>query len=166
MNKLAAIYPGTFDPITFGHLDMVKRASKMFDRLVLAILINPQKRFMFTLEERVEMAKKVASKFDNVEVDFFDGLLVDYAKRMNIGIIVRGVRAFSDFEYEFQMALTNRKMAPEIETLFMMPQETFSYISSSLVRDIASLGGDTSSFVPSFVQHALKKKYESNKKQS
>ena len=121
MNKLAAIYPGTFDPITFGHLDMVKRASKMFDRLVLAILINPQKRFMFTLEERVEMAKKVASKFDNVEVDFFDGLLVDYAKRMNIGIIVRGVRAFSDFEYEFQMALTNRKMAPEIETLFMMP---------------------------------------------
>lgn len=160
--KSAAIYPGTFDPLTFGHLDLLKRAAKIFDRIVLAILVNPRKRFLFTLDERVEMAKRLAQDFDNVEVDSFDGLLVDYAKHMKTGVILRGVRAFSDFEYELQMALTNRKMAPEIETLFMMPQETYSYVSSSLVRDVASIGGNISEFVPDFVATALAEKFKQN----
>ena len=153
-----AVYPGTFDPLTFGHIDLIQRASCLFDNLILAVSAGSSDSCFFTLEERLEMAHKLTSKIPNVEVDGFDGLLVNYLRRRNIHVLIRGLRAFSDFEYEFQMALTNRKMAPEIETLFLMPQETYSYVSSSIVREIASLGGDTSEFVPDIVQQALKKK--------
>jgi pantetheine-phosphate adenylyltransferase len=157
MEKVA-IYPGTFDPITFGHLDLIQRASNIFDTLVVAVSTNPVKSPLFETQERVDLAKEVSKSFGNVEVEQFGGLLVDYATRRNIPLVIRGLRAFSDFEYEFQMALTNRKMAPKIETLFLMPKDEFSYLSSSMVRQVAELGGDTSEFVPAAVQAALDRK--------
>ena len=143
----SAIYPGTFDPLTLGHHDLIVRASHIFDRVVVAVAISSRKKTFFTSDERVEMAKASVKGLKNVRVDAFDGLLVDYARAQGIHVLVRGLRAFSDFEYEFQMALTNRKLAPEIETLFLMPKETFSYYSSSTVREIAERGGDISRFV-------------------
>ena len=158
MRKLA-IYPGTFDPLTLGHVDLVHRAARLFDRLILAVAVSARKGTLFSIEERMAMARSLAVTMPNVEAVEFDGLLVDYVRHIGARVIIRGLRAFSDFEYEFQMALTNRKMAPDVEVLFMMPRESYSYISSSVVREIASLGGDTSKFVPSFVHAALKKKF-------
>jgi len=157
MNK-AAIYAGTFDPITVGHLDLVERAARIFPRLVVAVAISTPKKTCFTVEERVAIVRAAVARFPNVEVEAFDGLLVDYARRKGIAVLVRGLRAFSDFEFEFQMALTNRKMAPDIETIFLMPKEDFSYISSHVVRDIAALGGDVEPFVPPPSLEALRRR--------
>lgn len=163
MNRVV-IYPGTFDPITLGHVDLIKRAARLFERLILAVSVSTWKSPLFTLEERLAMARTLAADMPHVEVDSFDGLLVDYVRQKKAHVVLRGLRAFSDFEYEFQMALTNRKMAPEVETLFMMPKEIYSYVSSTMVREIAALGGDTSVFVPDFVQVALRKKMVSKPK--
>lgn len=152
------IYPGTFDPITLGHVDLIKRAARLFDRLILAISASPRKNPLFTLDERLALARTLAAGLPHVEVDSFDGLLVDYVRRKKARVVLRGLRAFSDFEYEFQMALTNRKMAPDVETLFLMPNEIYSYVSSSMVREIAALGGDAGMFVPDFVREALRMK--------
>ncbi|KPJ69779.1 phosphopantetheine adenylyltransferase [candidate division WOR-1 bacterium DG_54_3] len=151
-----AIYPGSFDPVTNGHIDVIERATKLFDRVTVAVIRNPEKKPQFSLDERVEMLKQSLEKSKNVEVDSFDGLLVDYAKKKQANIIVRGLRAVSDFDFEFQMALTNRKMAPEIETLFFMTDYKYSYLSSSFVKQIARLGGDISELVPGPVAKKLK----------
>ena len=153
-----AIYPGTFDPITNGHIDLVNRASKLFERVIVAVAINPSKEPTFTLQERVNLAKQTLSGLNNVEVCGFEGLLVDVAKEKEADVILRGLRAVSDFEHEFQLAGMNRKMRPEIETIFLTPAEQFTYISSSLVREIAVLGGDVSDFVAPCVVDALKAK--------
>ncbi len=160
MRKLA-VYPGSFDPLTLGHVDLMHRAARLFDHLILAVAVSARKNTLFSIEERMAMARDLAATMPNVEAAQFNGLLVDYARQINARVIIRGLRAFSDFEYEFQMALTNRKMAPDVEVLFMMPRESYSYISSSVVREIASLGGDTSKFVPPFVNAALKRKFAS-----
>ncbi|MCK4400874.1 pantetheine-phosphate adenylyltransferase [bacterium] len=157
MNK-AAIYPGTFDPVTHGHVDLIKRGTKIFDRLIVTVAHNPDKNPLFTVSERVDMLKEITKDMHNVEVDDFGGLLVDYARIKGANVVLRGVRAFSDFEYEFQMALTNRKLASETETIFMMPNESFSYVSSRTIKQIASMNGDISKFVPEVVQEYLKKK--------
>lgn len=153
-----AIYPGTFDPITNGHSDLIVRASKLFEKVIIAIAINPGKKPLFNLDERVELAQRALSHLDNVEVCGFEGLLIDVAMEKKVNVIIRGLRAVSDFEHEFQLASMNRKMQPEIETLFLTPAEQFTYISSSLVREIATLGGDVSDFVPPVVRSALKAK--------
>ena len=158
MNQ-AAICAGTFDPITMGHLDVIERASRIFPRVVIAIATNPGKNPIFSLEDRLELVRKSTAHLEGIEIDAFDGLLVDFAQAMNIRIIVRGLRAFSDFEYEFQMALTNRRLKPEIETIFLMPKQDYSYVSSSNVREVAQLGGDTSFFVPAPVQQALTRRF-------
>jgi len=157
-----AIYPGTFDPITNGHIDLVVRASKLFDRIIVAVAINPSKKPTFTLEERVDLAKQTLAGIDNVEICGFEGLLVDVAKQRGANVIIRGLRAVSDFEHEFQLAGMNRKMQPEVETLFLTPAEQFSYISSSLVREIATLVGDVSQFVAPCVKAALLLKSSNN----
>ena len=153
-----AVYAGTFDPMTYGHLDVATRAAHVFDRLTLAVAEDPRKTLLFDVEERVALARECLAKLPNVEVVPFGGLLVDWARQRGIHTLIRGLRAFSDFEYEFQMALTNRKLAPDIETLFLMPNEDYSYVSSSMVREIASLGGDVEKFVPPAVAAALKTK--------
>lgn len=150
-----AIYPGTFDPVTLGHLDVMRRAAGVFDHLVVAVAANSRKTTWFSLEERVAIAKESVVDLQNVSVTTFDGLLVAFARRQGIHCLVRGLRAFSDFEYEFQMALTNRKLAPDIETVFLMTSEDHSYISSTTVKEVWSLGGDTRDFVPSCVQRIL-----------
>jgi pantetheine-phosphate adenylyltransferase len=142
-----------------GHLDVIERASRIFPRVVIAVATNPGKDPLFTLEERIELVKKSIAHLDGIEVDTFDGLLVDFAESKDVRVIVRGLRAFSDFEYEFQMALTNRKLKPRIETLFLMPKQDYSYVSSSNVRTVASLGGDISQFVPPLVQQALEARF-------
>ena len=153
-----AIYPGTFDPLTHGHSDLVKRASVLFDKVIVAVAINPSKAPMFSLDERVKLAEQALADLDNVEVCGFEGLLVDFACERQANIIVRGIRNYSDFEHESQLATMNRKMQPEIETLFLNPAEQFTAISSSLVREIASLGGDISDFVAPCVATALQSK--------
>jgi pantetheine-phosphate adenylyltransferase len=155
---IIAIYPGTFDPITNGHVDLVNRASKLFDKVIVAIAINPTKTPTFDLNERVDLAQQTLAEMTNVEVSGFEGLLVDVAKQKNANVIIRGLRAVSDFEHEFQLASMNRKMEPDVETLFLTPAEQFAYISSSLVREIASLGGDVSDFVAPCVAAELKSK--------
>jgi len=155
--SITAVYPGTFDPITNGHYDLIERAARFYDRLVVAVANNRNKNSMFTLEERVEMAKQVVAGLDNVEVIGFDGLLVDFVHKINGNVLLRGLRAVSDFEYEFQLASMNRKLAPEIETMFMTPAEQYAFISSSLVREISKLGGDVSEFVHPVVSNALGK---------
>jgi pantetheine-phosphate adenylyltransferase len=152
------IYPGTFDPLTLGHLDLIKRAVDIFDELIIAVSSNPYKNPLFSLEERVEMLKATVEGIENIKIEYFKGLLIDYARGKKCNVILRGIRATSDFEYEFRMALSNRKMAPEIETIFMMPSETYSYLSSRLIKDIASLGADLSKFVPPIVEKKLKEK--------
>jgi pantetheine-phosphate adenylyltransferase len=155
-----AIYAGTFDPLTLGHLDLIERSAEIFDRLLLAVAVSSLKETLFSVEERVAMIREVVKHLpSNVDVDSFEGLLIDYARAKGATVLIRGLRAYSDFEYEFQMALTNRKLAPEIETLFMMPKETHSYISSSAVTEVARLGGDTSEFVPGPVLRALQRKF-------
>jgi pantetheine-phosphate adenylyltransferase len=158
MNK-AAICAGTYDPITMGHLDVIERASRIFPRVVIAVASNPGKHPMFNLEERMELVRQSTAHLPGVAVDCFSGLLVDFAESKKVRVIVRGLRAFSDFEYEFQMALTNRKLKPRIETLFLMPKQDYSYVSSSNVREVAELGGDTSVFVPDPVQRVLKERF-------
>ena len=153
--KITAIYPGTFDPITNGHTDLIQRASRLFDHVVVAIAAGSTKEPVFTLEERVALAQEVLSDCANIEVCGFNTLLVDFVQQKQARVIIRGLRAVSDFEYEFQLASMNRKLAPEVETVFLTPAEQFSFISSSLVREIASLGGDVSSFVHPNVVAAL-----------
>lgn len=152
---VSAMYPGTFDPITLGHEDLVRRATRLFDRVVVAIAANPGKEPMFSLNERVALARSVLREFDSVEVTGYAGLTVDFAKEHGLRVIVRGLRAISDFEYEFQLANMNRHLTDEVETAFLTPTETYTYISSSLVREIASLGGDVSEFVSPEVKRAL-----------
>lgn len=158
MTTTTAIYPGTFDPITKGHSDLIMRASKLFDRVIVAVANNPGKQPLFSLDERVELAQNSLLELSNVEVCGFEGLLIDVAMEMQANILIRGLRAVSDFEHEFQLASMNRKMQPEIETLFLTPAEQFTYISSSLVREIAALGGDVSDFVSPTVLAALRAK--------
>lgn len=152
---VSAMYPGTFDPITLGHEDLVRRACGIFDKVVVAIAANPGKQPMFTLEERVALAKSALSEFATVEVTGYDGLTVDFARANNLKVILRGLRAVSDFEYEFQLANMNRHLTEEVETAFLTPTEKYTYISSSLVREIASMGGDISEFVSPGVRDAL-----------
>lgn len=143
-----AVYPGSFDPVTKGHLDIIARSREVVDHLVVAVLENPRKVAMFSTEERVEMLKLVTAPFDNVSVDYFRGLLIDYASRNDSRVIIKGLRAISDFEFEFQMALVNQKLNPKIETLFMMTNSKYSYLSSSIVKEVASFGGNIRHLVP------------------
>lgn len=156
--KRIAVYPGTFDPVTHGHLDLVERARRRFDRLVIAVLRNEDKQPVFSLDERIALLREAVSAWDDVEVDTFDGLLVDYARRIGATVIVRGLRAVSDFEYELQMAMMNRRLAPEVETVFLMPSEAYSYVSSRLVREVAKLGGSVTGLVPPVVDAALRRR--------
>ncbi|HLW99591.1 MAG TPA: pantetheine-phosphate adenylyltransferase [Candidatus Acidoferrales bacterium] len=158
MKTSLAIYPGSFDPVTNGHLDLIERGTKIFDRLVVAVLRNLDKEPLFPTQERVDMLREVTRQWANVEVDVFDGLLVDYARKRNAQVILRGIRAFSDYEYELQMALMNRRLESNIETVFMMPAEKYSYLSSRLVREIAHLGGDIKGLVPPVVEQRLRAK--------
>jgi pantetheine-phosphate adenylyltransferase len=153
-----AIYPGSFDPLTNGHLDVLERAAKLFDRVIVAIARNESKNPLFTLEERLALMKTAIPRIKNARADIFEGLLVDYAAKQKARALVRGLRAVSDFEFEFQMALMNRKLAENIETIFMMPKETYTFISSRMIKEIARLGGDIGPFVPPHVALALKKK--------
>ena len=157
-HRVTAIYPGSFDPITNGHLDLIERGSKIFDELIVAVLHNAGKRPLFSLEERVEMLQEVVQHCPNVSVDTFDGLLVDYAVRRQARVILRGIRAISDFEYEMQMALMNRKLDPNLETVFMMPAVAYTFLSSRLVREVCQLGGDTRGLVPPVVEERLRSK--------
>ncbi len=150
-----AIYPGSFDPVTMGHWDVIQRADKLVDRLIVAVLHNPAKQGAFTVEERVAFLKELMAPMPNIEVTSFHGLLVDYAKQMEASFIIRGVRAFSDFEYEFQMALMNRKLAPDLETVFLMPKEKYSAVSSRLVREIGGMGGNLSDLVPESLRERI-----------
>ncbi|WP_040727564.1 pantetheine-phosphate adenylyltransferase [Thiomicrorhabdus sp. Kp2] len=156
--SITAVYPGTFDPITSGHFDLIERAARFYDRLVIAVADNRNKQSLFTLSERVALAKEVTANLPNVEVVGFSGLLVDFVKEIDGNVLLRGLRAVSDFEYEFQLASMNRKLAPEVETMFMTPAEQYAFISSSLVREISALGGDVSEFVHPVVGKALKEK--------
>jgi pantetheine-phosphate adenylyltransferase len=157
--KHVAVYPGTFDPVTKGHVDLVERSLSIFDELIVAIAANPRKEPLFTLEERIDMFKKVTNQFKRVRIEGFDGLLVDYVKAKKAVGIIRGLRAVSDFEYEMQMALMNRRLDNTIETVFLMPNEEYSFITSTIVREAASYGGDVSSLVPKIVVEKLKKKF-------
>ena len=157
-NDTLAIYPGTFDPLTNGHVDIIQRGSRLFSRIVVGILLNVEKSPLFTVDERVDIAREVFGPYPNVEVDTFDGLLVEYARRKRAGVIVRGLRAISDFEYEMQMALMNRHLNPEVETVFMMPAEPYTYVSSRLVKEVVALGGSVTTLVPSIVEDRLRDK--------
>lgn len=160
--KNSAIYPGSFDPFTNGHLDILKRAVQMFDRVVVTVAVNQKKKSVFTGEERVELIKEVIKDEpwkDKVVVEQFTGLLIDFARQKKINVLLRGVRQISDFEYEFRMALTNRRLAPEIDTVFLMPDEQLTFISATIVKEVAAWGGDLSSFVPQNVADALVKKF-------
>ena len=159
MNKRVAIYPGTFDPITNGHLSVVNRALKIFDKLVIAILTNPGKKPLFTLEERIYMIKESVRNGANIEVDTFDGLLVDYAVQKKTNVIVRGLRALSDFEYEFQTALMNRKLNRDVQSIFLMTDYKWFYTSSTIIKEAASFNGDVSGLVPEVVNQKLKQKF-------
>ena len=160
MNKVIAIYPGSFDPPTNGHLDLIERGSHIFDELVVAILRNAEKSPLFSVGERCRMLEELTAQFANVRVDTFDGLTVEYAARVKAKAVLRGIRAISDYEYELQMALMNRKLQPALETVFMMPAEQYSYISSRLVRQVAQLGGSIKDLVPEMVERKLKEKLD------
>lgn len=158
MIKLA-IYPGSFDPLTLGHVDLIERGAEIFPELILAVAVRPPKECLFHVDDRVAMARDVCAPLPNVRVESFDGLLVEYARTCGARVLLRGIRAYSDFEHEFQLALTNRKLDPEMETLFMMPKETHSYVSSSTVKEVARLGGDIHDFVPLAVERALRERF-------
>lgn len=160
MKKITAIYPGTFDPVTNGHLDIIERASTLFDKVIITVAINSSKKPLFSEDERLDMIKNVTKKYKNVSVDFFDGLLVDYAKKKKASVIIRGLRAISDFDYEFQIALTNKKLVPEVNTIFLMPNEKYSFLNSSIVRELASYNANLKEFVPDYVFKKLKLKFK------
>jgi pantetheine-phosphate adenylyltransferase len=160
LKKVIVIYPGTFDPPTNGHWDLIQRGSKIFDELIVAILRNPEKAPMFSLDERRNMLEAMTENLRNVSVDTFDGLTVDYALKVNASAVLRGIRAISDYEYELQMALMNRKLRPEMETIFLMPAEQYSYLSSRLVREVAQLGASVADLVPPLVEQRLKEKLD------
>ncbi len=166
MRETSAIYPGSFDPITNGHVDIIERGLKVFERVVVAVLENPKKRPLFTTKERVRMIQEIFASRKEVEVRAFDGLLVDFARAQRTSVVMRGLRAISDFEYEFQMALMNRSLAPDIETFFMMPSVHYSFLSSNVVREVAGLGGSVEGLVPGLVARKLRSKLgRSNKVQ-
>jgi pantetheine-phosphate adenylyltransferase len=154
-----AIYPGSFDPVTNGHLDVIERGRKLFDEVIVAVASNDEKLPFFSLEERLDLLQQTAGKIENVRTAEFSGLLVEFAKAQQAGAVIRGLRAVSDFEFEFQMALMNRKLDPAVETIFLMPKEEYTYLSSRIVKEIARLGGDVSRFVPSCVAKALSRKF-------
>jgi pantetheine-phosphate adenylyltransferase len=163
MNRVKAIYPGSFDPLTNGHLDLVERGSKIFGELVVAILHNSEKDPLFSVAERKEMLRETTKRFDNVSIDTFEGLLVDYAREQKAQAVLRGIRAISDYEYELQMALMNRRLTPEIETVFMMPADSYSYVSSRLVKEVFNLGGSVKGLVPDVVEQRLHEKVKGKK---
>ncbi|MDZ7795797.1 MAG: pantetheine-phosphate adenylyltransferase [Candidatus Marinimicrobia bacterium] len=153
-----AIYPGTFDPITFGHLDIIERAVRLFDNVIVAVADNTEKSPLFTIEERAGMIEKAVESIPRVEVDKFDSLIIDYCHKRKATVLIRGLRAISDFEYEFQMALINRKIGKDVESVFLMPKEEYTYLSSSMIKEIATFGGDVSCFVPPLVKEKLHEK--------
>lgn len=157
--KRIAVYPGTFDPVTNGHVDLLERSLRIFDEVIVAIASNPKKAPLFSLEERISMFRDATARYKNVVIEGFDGLLVDYVKQKKAAGIIRGLRAVSDFEYEMQMALMNRRLDSDIETVFLMPNEEYSFITSTIVKEAASYGGDVSSLVPPVVVEKLRKKY-------
>ena len=154
-----AVYPGSFDPITNGHLDVIERARKLFDEVVVAVAHNDEKQPLFSLQDRLDLLGETAGKIDNVRIAEFEGLLVEFARKQEAGVVIRGLRAISDFEFEFQMALMNRKLDSAVETIFLMPKEEYTYLSSRIVKEIARLGGDVSGFVPACVAKALSRKF-------
>ena len=156
---IRAIYPGSFDPVTFGHLDIITRSSKIVDELIIGVLMNKAKTPLFSVEERVKMLKEVTKDLDNIRIVPFDGLLVEFASRMNAGLVIRGLRAITDFEYELQMSQTNRKVAPEVDTIFFTTSLEYAYLSSSIVKEVAQYGGDISAFVAEPVEKAIKQKF-------
>jgi pantetheine-phosphate adenylyltransferase len=158
MKTSVAVYPGSFDPVTNGHLDLIGRGEKMFDHLIVAVLKNVEKEPLFSVSERVDMLREVTKHWEAVEVDVFEGLLIDYARKRGAGVILRGIRAVSDYEYELQMALMNRKLEPRLETVFMLPGESYSYLSAKLVREIAHWGGPLTGLVPPVVEQRLRSK--------
>ena len=155
MRKIA-IYPGTFDPVTYGHIDLIKRAASLFDQVIVAVAVHPQKEVIFSVKERMEMLKTATRDIPHINIESFSGLLVSYVKRKKARVMLRGLRMISDFEYEFQMALTNRRLDPEIETIYMMPKESYCFLSSKLIKETASLGANLKDFVPGFVERKLK----------
>jgi pantetheine-phosphate adenylyltransferase len=163
MAEILAVYPGSFDPITNGHLDLIERGSHIFDRLIVAVLTNLEKDPLFTVAERVEMLQEATRAISNVSVDTFSGLLVDYARQKRAQVILRGIRAFTDYEYELQMALMNRKLEPDLETVFLMPALSYTYVSSRLVREIFQHGGSVKDLVPALVEERLHQKVFQNK---
>ncbi len=156
--KTRAVYPGTFDPVTYGHIDLIKRARRIFDEVIVAVAHNPAKGPLFTVEERVALLRRVTRSMRGVRIDHFDSLVVDYVRRCGARVMVRGLRMLSDFEYEFQMALTNRKLSGDVETIFMMPSESYAYISARLIKEAVELGADVRAFVPPFVAAALSRR--------
>ena len=157
----SAVYPGSFDPVTCGHLDLIERGAKIFDRLVVSVAANPEKQHLFSVAERIEMVRELVKSHGNVTVDSFEGLVIDHVRRHKTSVILRGIRTMSDFEYEFQMALTNRTMAPGVETVLVMSDERFSFIRSSLIKEVAALGGSLKGMVPPLVEEALRRKLKS-----
>ena len=153
-----AIYPGSFDPVTFGHLDLIKRATRIFSKVTVAVAVNLQKKPLFTLEERIAMLKETTKSIRGIEIEAFDGLIIEYARKRKINVLIRGLRMISDFEYELQMALTNRRLAQDIETIFLMPSEGYSFLSSTLLKEAAALGADISSFVPKSVAKRVRER--------
>jgi pantetheine-phosphate adenylyltransferase len=158
-NGRLAIFPGSFDPITNGHVDIILRSAHLFERVLVAVLVNQEKKPLFTPEERIAIIREVFSEYPNVEVDTFDGLLVDYARRRRASAIIRGIRAVSDYEYEFQMALMNRHLEPSLETVFMMPAEQYTYLSSRLIKEVFGLGGEVTGLVPPAVEAWMRRKH-------
>lgn len=160
--KRTVIYPGSFDPVTLGHLDIICRAANMFDKVIVAVLVNSSKKPSFTTEERLALLKKALDGFENIEIQSFDGLLADYAKKIGANAVVRGLRAVSDFEYEFQMSLTNKKLYPDLETIFLTSRAEYMFLSSSIVKQIATFNGDITNFVPECIHDEIKKRLATN----
>ena len=156
--RMRAVYPGTFDPVTYGHIDLIKRARRIFDEVIVAVAHNPGKAPLFTVEERVRMLRRATRSIPGIVIDHFESLAVEYVRRRKARVMIRGLRMLSDFEYEFQMALTNRKLSQQVETMFMMPSESYAYLSARLMKEAAALGADLSAFVPPFVAEALRRK--------
>ncbi len=159
MTEKTVVYPGSYDPLTNGHIDIIKRGLKIFNKIVVAALKNPSKTYLFSLEERMQIMKDTFAKNDRIEIDYFEGLLVDYLRKRNINTVVRGLRAISDFEIEFQMALLNRQINPQIETIFLVPSVNYSFVSSRLVKEVYQLGGEIKTMVPAIVDQKLKEKF-------